>query len=115
MNCPYCGALAELTSSTRVYSGRDFGPIWCCPNWPACDSYVGVHRGTSRALGRMANAELRAWKVRAHAAFDGPCRHGRASRYRWLAARLGIPSAECHIGAFDVETCRRVVEECTNN
>ena len=31
-------------------------------------AYVGVHKGTDKPLGRLANAELRYWKKRAHAA-----------------------------------------------
>ena len=30
----------------------------------------------------------------------------------WLSAILHIPQEECHIGMFDVKTCRRVVEIC---
>ena len=36
----------------------------------------------------------------------------RAEAYRWLAGRLGIEKDECHVGLFDAETCRRVVELC---
>jgi hypothetical protein len=31
---------------------------------------VGCHKGTTKPLGRLADAELREWKKRAHAAFD---------------------------------------------
>lgn len=69
--CPYCAGLVEFReSSASVYHGRDYGPIYVCKAHPACDAYVGVHKGTKRAKGRLANPELRRAKVAAHEAFD---------------------------------------------
>lgn len=124
--CPYCGKRAVFCSSARVYGGRDFGMIYLCgPCW----AYCGVHKGTAKPLGRLANAELREWKKKAHAAFDPKWQvrigtksrsgrpikkaHARGSAYKMLAALLGIDGKDCHIGMFDVETCKRVVEICT--
>ena len=126
--CPYCGAPAEfLPSSERLYHGRDYGPVYACL---PCKAWVGCHRGTTRPLGRLADAALRRAKIAAHAAFDHTWRalharrqtaepgytlgRARASRYRRLAELLGIPPQECHIGMFDVETCRRVIELCAS-
>ena len=36
----------------------------------------------------------------------------RKAAYRWLSKQLGISAKICHIGMFDVETCKRVVEIC---
>lgn len=121
VTCPYCGGSAQFVrNSAEFYHGRDFGPLYVCR---PCDARVGCHPGTEKPLGRLANAELRAAKMRAHAAFDplwkrkaalGKNRYQRkAARslgYRWLAGQLGIDHKECHIGMFDVETCNRVVE-----
>jgi hypothetical protein len=121
--CPYCNSAAELMrDSTPVY-GMDYGPVWICR---PCNAWVGVHKDSPRfaALGRLANAELRKAKTAAHDAFDRlwqakiqreGCSRKTARRagYRWLAEQLGIPGKECHIGMFDVATCRRVVEICT--
>jgi hypothetical protein len=63
----------------------------------------------------MANAELRAAKVAAHAAFDPLWRAGgytRSTAYKWLQKAMDKPRALCHIGLFDVEDCRKVVELC---
>ena len=63
-------------------------------------------------LGRLANAELRAAKQRAHAAFDRLWRSGEIERreaYAWLAGVLGISGANCHIGLFDVDGCEAVI------
>lgn len=38
--------------------------------------------------------------------------YARGSGYKWLAGQLGIPRKECHIGMFDVDMCKRVVEIC---
>lgn len=121
-SCPYCGApVAFHKSSAFLYGGRDYGPVFACSRHPGCDAYVSCHKSSGEALGRLADAELRAWRKRAHAAFDPRWEaqvavrsKGAARReaYRWLARELGIPEGECHMSWFDVETCRRVVELC---
>ena len=85
-----------------------------------CGAYVGCHKtgDGKQPLGRLANAELRAAKSAAHAAFDPMWKDGkkkRGSAYAWLADALGIDKRDCHIGMFDVETCRRVVEILGHN
>lgn len=113
--CPYCDRPALLVTGKVIYRHRMdlwLKRFYACP---PCDAYVGCHLDTLQPLGRLANAELRAAKMRAHAAFDGLWRDGemkRSAAYDWLAQRLGIKRRDCHIGAFDVETCRRVVEVC---
>lgn len=108
-NCPYCGKPAQLVDSAIVYGGRSYGLIWDCR---PCDAYVGVHRGTQTPLGRLANAELREWKKRAHAYFDQLWKSRKMSRgqaYSHSAKIMGIPKHEAHIGMFDVERCRKLV------
>ena len=113
--CPYCGQEAKLVGGLDVYPHRpDLAEkklYQCAP----CDAYVGCHPGTTNPLGRLANAELRKAKMAAHAAFDPTWKDGkkkRGSAYAWLSDRLGVDKKDCHIGMFDVETCRRVVEVC---
>lgn len=87
-----------------------------------CKAWVGCHPGTKTPLGRLANAELREWKSKAHAAFDPlwkrkmasgvKKREARGAGYAWLADQLGIKHEDCHVGMFDVPTCQRVVEIC---
>lgn len=121
VTCDYCGRPAQFfASSAEVYHGRDFGPIYRCT---PCKAYVGCHPGTVKPLGRLANAELRRARLAAHAAFDPlwqakQWREGcskqaaRSAGYAWLAGQLAIEPEQCHIGMFDVEQCRRVVEVC---
>ena len=121
--CPYCGMNAELVDSSEVYT-RSYGLIWLCR---PCDAYVGTHRNSTDhvPLGRLANAELRRWRVNAHSAFDplwlakmrrDGCSKGQARKagYQWLAEQLGVPMSECHIGMFDVDMCKRVVQICSD-
>jgi hypothetical protein len=112
MDCPYCGEKARLIDSAEVYGGRSYGLMYVCK---PCDARVGVHKGTKKPLGRLANAELRAAKIAAHAAFDPLWKSGRMSRnaaYRWLSEAMELSAKDCHIGMFDVADCRRVVDLC---
>ena len=124
--CPYCTKPAAFfADSKQFYRGTDNGPVWACIR---CDARVGCHMGTARPLGRLANKDLRYWKVQAHGAFDpiwkaaieqrmaagksaqqGKCRR---KAYAKLAKALRIPEDECHIGMFDVTRCRKTVELC---
>ena len=111
--CSYCGKKSELVSGSRIYphrpdlSAKTF--YLCSP----CDAYVGCHPGTTHPLGRLANAKLRAAKMRAHANFDPLWRSGKLHRsvaYARLADKMGIRREEAHIGMFDEKQCQRVVE-----
>lgn len=118
--CEYCGQDAVLVKGRDIYRGnhrQDYmsADYWFCR---PCEAWVGCHRGTTIPLGRLANAALREAKQRAHAAFD-PIWLGERNRkmargimYHWLARELGISVEDCHIGAFDLETCDRVVSIC---
>jgi len=80
-----------------------------------CKAYVGCHPSSQEPLGRLANAQLRAMKQAAHAAFDPLWKYygmSRTGAYAWLACRLHLLKEDCHIGFFDEETCMKVVREC---
>jgi hypothetical protein len=126
--CPYCGTFSQKVTGKAIYPHRPdlYGKTFflCAP----CDAYVGCHPGTEKPLGRLADAELRHWKLKAHDAFDPIWRArferrkeedphykkgmARGGRYKRLAALLGIPKQECHIGMFDVELCKRTIVIC---
>lgn len=113
--CPYCGSIAEKVNGMVIYPHRPdlYSKLFyqCAP----CSAYVGCHPDTDKPLGRLANAELRRAKSAAHAAFDPLWKQGPWSRkraYSWMAEQLGIATEECHIGYFDIEQCRRVVDVC---
>ncbi|MCF8017802.1 MAG: DUF3268 family zinc-finger domain-containing protein [Vallitaleaceae bacterium] len=111
--CPYCGSQAEYADSKVVY-GRSYGMIYLCRQ---CDAYVGVHKGTDKPLGRLADKELRYWKMAAHEAFDPIWKSRRMRRndaYTWLAERMGLKPEETHIGMFDVPECKKVIKICND-
>lgn len=116
--CPYCGNRSQFIDSTRIY-GSSYGMIYYCQ---PCAAWVGVHKGTNQALGRLANAELREWKKEAHRLFDGLWRKkmqqgnwqhiARNAAYQWLSKEMGLPPELTHIGMFDVAQCKQVVALC---
>ncbi len=111
--CPYCMNQTQYVDSSVVY-GRSYGMIYLCK---PCDAYVGVHKGTNEALGRLADKDLRFWKKEAHKYFDALWRRkkskgARSRGYAWLAKQLKISPELCHIGMFDIKTCQEAVNLC---
>ena len=113
--CPYCGEISRQATGDELYPHRRdlyAKRFWICD---PCDAWVGCHPGTETPLGRLANADLRKAKQRAHAAFDPIWKTKKLRRseaYAWLSGALGLPREECHIGMFDEAMCARVVEVC---
>ena len=110
VRCDYCGTKADFVDSSVIY-GKSYGMIYLCPD---CGAYVGVHKGTDKPLGRLANSELRRWKRNAHNVFDplwmrGPFRGRRNAAYAWLAQQMGLPIEKTHIGMFDVAQCKEAI------
>lgn len=121
-HCSYCQVEVPLLNHGDAgypyYS--DYGPTYVCV---PCGAWVGCHKGTTRALGGLANAELRAAKVAAHAVFDplwqGKIRRDKCSKtvarragYKWLSEQLQIPVKKTHIGYMSLEECKKVIEVC---
>ena len=115
VTCDYCAQNAERVSGAVLYPHRPdlaHKTFWRCE---PCGAHVGCHPGGDKPLGRLADAELRRWKGRAHGAFDPLWKSGHMRRkdaYKWLARQLGIKPKDCHIGTMDIPTCQRVVEIC---
>lgn len=106
--CPYCGRESEYVDSIEVYH-TSYGMIYLCRH---CDAYVGVHRGTDKALGRLAQKRLRQLKHKAHEYFDKVWKNKYMTRheaYAWLSEVLEIPAEYAHIGMFSEATCERVI------
>ena len=111
--CPYCKQETELIDSVLIY-GKPYGLIYACRD---CDAYVGVHKGTTRALGRLANKELRELKKKAHHYFDKLWMSGQMTRteaYSWLSLELGLPISFTHIGMFGPDTCKEAIHLSKN-
>ena len=111
--CRYCGSPVVYTSNAEIY-GKEYGTGKCylCRN---CRAFVGVHPGTDTPLGTLANEELRKWRKEAHFWFDRiwkkPTRiTTRYNAYGYLARKMGLPREETHIGMFEKEQCKKVIE-----
>jgi hypothetical protein len=114
--CPYCKQPSKLVDSKVVY-GKSYGMIYLCQ---PCQAWVGVHKIERRrkfdegpkALGRLANAELREAKKEAHKYFDMIWKlkiMTRKEAYDWLSNILSVPRQFTHIGMFSIKTCKDVV------
>lgn len=103
--CSYCKQPAELIE-------YPYGLKWSCE---PCEAYVGCHEGTSKPLGTLADKELRKWRIKAHKALDKKWRNRRQRKriYKKLAKHLELSKRDCHIGLFDVETCKKVIGVCS--
>lgn len=112
-SCPYCEQPSRKATGLDIYPHRpDLSGLsfYLCSD---CDAYVGSHRKTGQPLGRLANAELRGWRKKAHVAFDplwkDDGRFTRKEAYARLATHMGITTDQCHIAMFDVEQCQQVI------
>lgn len=106
--CPYCGMPTEFVDSSAVYR-QSYGMIYLCSG---CGAYVGVHKGTDRALGRLAQRPLRKLKHEAHEFFDKIWQleyMNRHEAYAWLSRILDLPPEYTHIGMFSEVTCQRTI------
>jgi hypothetical protein len=122
INCPYCGKPAELVTGNSIYPNRPdllHTFYWrCIP----CDARVGCHKKGANVhgvisdgtlpVGTLADKTLRRLRNNAHKALDPLWLSGRMKRreaYAWLARELGINIVNCHIGRFDIETCKATI------
>lgn len=111
--CNICGEKVEYISNAEIY-GRQYGSGFCY-RCTACGAYVGTHKPwPDKAMGILADAEMREWKMKCHRLFDsfwqGMGRRRRNQLYVKLAGELGIPSGDCHFGYFDLDQLRRAYQ-----
>jgi len=103
--CNLCGGKVIYTSNTLVYGNKKkygSGYMYYCEN---CHAYVGTHRPyPKKALGILANEQMRVLKMQCHSLFDRRWRtqKQRCEQYSWLAGKMGIPVSCCHFGWFDI-------------
>lgn len=107
--CPDCGAQLVLKSSK-------FGNFYGCEKYgeTSCGGAVGCHKGTEFALGVPADKETRALRIAAHEAFDQLWKDVKMTRkeaYRWLEGVMQLTPEEAHIGMFNAEQCRQLIEK----
>ena len=113
--CPYCGSHTILRSADGIYRENARNDmLYVCKNYPACNSYVRVQRGTKIPLGTVANRELRELRAEAHRQFDKLYKHGYMGKhdaYQWLGGILGVPAKQAHIAQLSLLSCNLVIRE----
>ncbi len=121
MNCTYCNKKTEWVSNEKIY-GRRYGKsymMWLCE---PCDAYVGCHNNSKKALGTLANKQLRELRKESKNLFITKylhrwdcANHIKDSMYKRLADELKIKVSECHFGLFDETMCKKVIELLSSN
>lgn len=102
IRCGECGELMVLRKSR-------YGPFYGCSAYPKCKGTHGAHPD-GRPLGKPADKETKAARMKAHAAFDRLWKEGKRSRgqaYGWLKAQASIPD---HIAEMDAKQCVALIE-----
>ncbi len=115
--CPYCGSIAIFRDGKYVYGDSSKGEkLYVCSNYPACDSYVGVHKGTSLPLGTLANSELRNKRIRAHKLFDSIWKNKLMSKkeaYRWIEISILPCCVICYVHKLTIsKAVRLIIKPC---
>ena len=106
--CNLCGGPVVYVTNDKIYHGKRYGSgfAYLCTK---CRAYTGTHvPRPSKALGILANAEMRNLKMQCHAIFDPiwiPAKHyrrdARRNAYARLAKAMNISVKDCHFGHFD--------------
>lgn len=118
VNCDYCNSKTSVVKGTVLYgpnhrlSNKKF--YYCEP----CQAWVGMHEGSKKPFGSLANVRLRKKRLEAHKVFDIFWIHAknpqeeRKTAYAWLASKMNIPIDKCHIGMFNEEECKIAIRYC---
>jgi len=116
VKCPYCGRMAILHDASYVYKENALDKyLYVCSGYPECDAYVGVHAGSLRPKGSLANGDLRHKRIETHRLFDAIWKNGIFSRkeaYRWMQDTFSLNSSQAHIGQFSDYRCDCLMNEC---
>ena len=106
--CPYCKSKTKVVTEEFIYK-RTYKnkAMICCVNYPQCDAYVGTHKDSGEALGRLAKHDLRIAKKETHDSFDRLWQLNymtRKNAYDELADYLGLDRELTHIGFMNKKT-----------
>lgn len=113
--CPYCGSHAELKDAFVIYRKLGFGAVYVCGNYPSCDSYVGVHDGTDKPKGSLANKKLRDLRKQAHAIIDPLWKDENLQRKSvYQAAAQVLSVKEFHIGDMRENDAQAFIQNSAN-
>lgn len=101
--CTECGGTVVLRRS-------EYGYFYRCN---CCNASVGCHPNSKRPLGTLAGPELKAWRIKVHEEFDALRERifvDRRESYKWMADAMGLTADQAHIGMFNIDQCKRLVE-----
>ncbi len=112
--CPYCKKEAKWCENKEVY-GQNYGESYMCYHCKKCGAYVGCHENSRRALGSLANKELRDWRKKAHLIVDQHWQFGKHTRkevYAILKEAFGkdVHIAETRTWTECAEIIKRTIE-----
>lgn len=120
----FCGSPAHLRDNSILYGGKSYGngKAYICDRFPECRGSVGVHPN-GKPLGIIPDQETKGLRRQLHATVDHlwqnrPYQQRKKARgkvYGWLRRITGMSAEECHIGNFDAETCRWVLQLVEDN
>lgn len=117
-----CNGDVVYISNSKIY-GKEYGSGKCyyCTK---CGAYVGTHKpNPKKALGILANKEMRDMKMKCHNLFDlqwkneltSKKRHiARRRAYKELADKLNISIENCHFGYFNLDMLNKVYSILNN-
>ena len=109
MKCPEC-----LTGN-MVLKDSKFGKFYGCDRWPDCTATHSAHQKTGLPMGIPADKETKAWRVKAHEAFDDWWKNKFTKRqlaYLCLRTYFRMRPEHCHIGRFSIDECQAVIYFC---
>lgn len=111
----YIIQMKTAVHASYVYGNKaKDGKLYVCSHFPQCNSYVGVHPGTTNAKGKLANKELRQKRIQAHRVFDQIWLNHiftKSEAYRWIADKFCLTAKEAHIGEFSTYMCDQLILE----
>ena len=112
----HCGAHASLRPASVVHGDSARAEfLFVCSRYPACDSYVGVHKNSLKPLGTLAGKELRGKRIEAHKSFNMLWDSGMMKKwqaYKWMEAKFGLNSQQAHIAMFSEYMCNELIAMC---
>lgn len=115
LKCPYCGAPVIYRSADGIYKeNKNNAMLYVCSNYPKCDAYARVHKGTNQPMGTLADGKLRKLRDITHEYFDKLHKSGimtKQEAYYWLANLIQAPLSQAHIGYLGEYYCKKVMEE----
>lgn len=107
LECPECDGQLALRLSR-------FGLFYGCLNYPICKGTHGAHPD-GKPLGVPADKETRAWRIKAHQAFDllfngENLIMEREEAYAYLQHLMNLTEEQAHISKFDIEQCKELID-----